>query len=144
MTTSTGTVRDVRHDTGPRLGRRVAHFNRRVTNRLTLPLAPWLPGFGVIIHTGRKSQREYRTPVNVFKAEGAGYVVALTYGRESDWVKNVQAAGGGELITRGRHYRLTAPQIVHDESGHLVATIARPILRFMRVADYLLMKATPV
>ena len=143
MTTSTGTIGgDIRHDTGPRLGRRVAHFNRRVTNRLTLPLAPWLPGFGVIIHTGRTSQRQYRTPVNVFKTPD-GYVVALTYGRESDWVKNVQAAGGCELITRGRQYRLTAPQIVHDESRSLVAAITRPILRFMRVADFLRLKAVP-
>ena len=76
----------------PRLGRRVARFNRLVTNRVTGPLAPWLPGFGIVVHTGRESGREYRTPVNVFRYQGA-FVVALTYGSGADWVRNVLAAG---------------------------------------------------
>jgi hypothetical protein len=52
---------------GPVLGRRMAHFNRRVTDGLTRPLEHWLPGFGVVVHEGRKSKREYRTRVNVFR-----------------------------------------------------------------------------
>jgi deazaflavin-dependent oxidoreductase (nitroreductase family) len=98
----------------PRLGRRIAHFNRRVTNRITRPLAPWLPGFGLVVHVGRRSQREYRTPVNVFHDRG-GYVIALTYGQDADWVKNVLAAGRCTLITRDRQLELTAPRILHDE-----------------------------
>ena len=62
---------------------------------------PWMPGFGVIVHHGRRSGLRYQTPVNVFSA-GNGYVIALTYGPETDWVKNVLAAGGCELRTRGR------------------------------------------
>ncbi len=61
----------------PRLRRRIAHFNRRFTNPVLQPLAARLPGFGVVVHTGRKSGREYRTPVNVFR-EPDGYVIALT------------------------------------------------------------------
>ena len=99
----------------PLLGRRVAWLNRRVTNRITRPLAGWLPGFGVVEHAGRRSGRPYRTPVNVFRA-GASYGIALTYGVESDWVQNVLAAGGCDLVTRGHRHRLTAPAIVHDES----------------------------
>jgi deazaflavin-dependent oxidoreductase (nitroreductase family) len=99
----------------PRLGRRIAHFNRRVTNRVTGPLAPWLPGFGVVVHSGRKSGREYRTPVNVFR-HGGGYVIALTYGAEADWVRNVLAAGRATLLTRGGRLELTGPELVHDES----------------------------
>jgi deazaflavin-dependent oxidoreductase (nitroreductase family) len=129
------------HEMNPRLGRRVAHFNRIVTNRLTLPLAPWLPGFGVVVHTGRKSKRQYRTPVNVFRAPD-GYFIALTYGKGADWVKNVEAADGCELITRGHRYRLTSPEIIHDESRHLVPAITRPILRLIRAADFLHLKAT--
>jgi hypothetical protein len=52
------------------LPRSVARFNRRVTNQITGPLAPYAPGFGVIIHTGRKSGRQNRTPVNVFRSPG--------------------------------------------------------------------------
>jgi len=36
-----------------------------------------------------------------------GFVIALTYGRESEWVKNVLAAGGCELETRGVRYQLS-------------------------------------
>ncbi len=45
--------------------RRVAQLNRVGLNRLTRRLAPWLPGFGVVVHRGRRSGREYHTPVNV-------------------------------------------------------------------------------
>ena len=57
----------------------MARFNRQVLNHLTRPIARRLPGFGVIIHRGRRSGRTYETPVNVFR-RGDGYVVALTYG----------------------------------------------------------------
>lgn len=120
----------------PRLGRRIAHFNRRVTNRVLGPLAPRLPGFGVVLHVGRKSGREYRTPVNVFGGEGR-FVIALTYGPESDWVRNVRAAGGCTLITRGRRHALTAPRLVHDETRMLVPAPVRVPLRLLNVADFL-------
>jgi hypothetical protein len=51
--------------------------------------------------------------VNVFRAP-EGFLIALTYGRESEWVKNVIAAGGCKLETRGVQYQLSAPTIVHD------------------------------
>lgn len=120
----------------PLLGRRIAHFNRRVTNRITGPLAPRLPGFGVVVHRGRKSQREYRTPVNVFR-DRDGYVIALTYGRDADWVKNVLAAGRCSLITRGRRLELTAPRVVHDESRGRVPVPVRAALHLLDVADFL-------
>ena len=122
----------------PLLGRRIAHFNRRVTNRVTGPLAPWLPGFGVIVHRGRRSGREYRTPVNVFRHDGLR-VVALTYGADSDWVKNVLAAGGCDLITRGKRYELTQPALVHDNTRSRVPFVVRVPLRLLDVADFLLL-----
>ena len=69
----------------------VAAFNLAVTNRITGLFAARLPGFGILTHVGRKSGRVYRTPVNVFRTS-EGFLIALTYGRESEWVKNVMAA----------------------------------------------------
>src|SRR6266704_4195225 len=77
----------------------VAAFNLAVTNRITSRFAARLPGFGILAHVGRKSGRVYRTPVNVFRAP-EGLLIALTYGRVSEWVKNVLAAGGCQLETR--------------------------------------------
>lgn len=120
----------------PGLARRIARFNKRFTNRLTRPLAPHLPGFGVVFHTGRKSGRRYETPVNVFRRDD-GFAFALTYGVQSDWVQNVLAAGGCELLTHGRRYRLSEPQLVHDERRRLATVFARPILRLIGAADFL-------
>jgi hypothetical protein len=63
--------------------RRIARFNKHFTNRLTLRVAGYLPGFAIVSHVGRKSGRPYRTPVNAFRTDG-GYIIALTYGAQSD------------------------------------------------------------
>jgi deazaflavin-dependent oxidoreductase (nitroreductase family) len=114
----------------------LARFNRVATNRVTRVVAPHVPGFGVITHRGRRSGREYTTPVNVFRTPD-GYIVALTYGAETDWVKNVLAAGGCELETRGQHVRLIRPQLFHDERRRAVPGAIRPILRLLGVSDFL-------
>ena len=107
------------------LGRRMARFNRQVLNHLMRPLARHLPGFGVVIHRGRRSGRIYETPVNVFR-RGDGYVVALTYGAGADWVRNVLTAGVCDLITHGRRMRVVVSHIQHDEQLLPVPTIVRP------------------
>lgn len=125
-------------DVDPRLARRLARFNKHVTNRLTAPIAPHLPGFGVVTHIGRRSGRTHRTPVNVFSRDGR-FVFALTYGRAAQWVQNVLQAGQCELTTRGRTYALTNPEIFHDESRHAAAPVARPMLRLVGASDFMSM-----
>jgi deazaflavin-dependent oxidoreductase (nitroreductase family) len=88
----------------------VGRWNRAGLNRLTRHIAPWMPGLGVVVHRGRRSGRRYQTPVNVFRV-GSGYLFALTYGSDTDWVKNVLAAGGCELRTRGRVVQLGSPRL---------------------------------
>lgn len=124
------------------LPRRVANLNRTVTNRVADPLAAHLPGFGVVVHRGRRSGRTYRTPVNVFTVTD-GYLVALTYGAESDWVKNVVAAGGCELETRGRREHLGSPDVVHDRRRRLVPPAVRPLLGLLDVSDFLVLRTAP-
>jgi deazaflavin-dependent oxidoreductase (nitroreductase family) len=114
----------------------IGRLNRVGLNHIVRPLATWLPGLGVVTHRGRHSGRSYRTPVNVF-ARPEGYVFALTYGPETDWVKNVQAAGSCELLTRRHRVRLVSPHRFHDERRQPVGTVARPILRLLGVADFL-------
>ena len=114
----------------------MARFNRQVLNHLTRPLARHLPGFGVIIHRGRRSGRIYETPVNVFRLSN-GYVVALTYGPDADWVRNVIAAGVCDLITHGSRVPVVVSHIQHDEQRLPVPAIVRPILRLIHAADFL-------
>ncbi len=116
----------------------VARFNRRATNRFTSLFAGRLPGFGIVVHRGRTSGREYRTPVNVFKRPG-GYAVALTYGTESQWVKNVLAAGGCEVETGGRRVRLSNPRVVRDARRRFVPRFVRDVLSLLDVDAFLLL-----
>jgi deazaflavin-dependent oxidoreductase (nitroreductase family) len=117
----------------------LARLNRSVTNPVTRPLAERLPGFAVVVHTGRRSGRHYRTPVNLFRS-GDGYAIALTYGRDRDWVRNVIAAGGCEVETRGRTIRLEDPRIVTDPRQTRVLGAIRPILKALRVPEFMELK----
>lgn len=116
--------------------RELAAFNIAVTNRITGRFAGRLPGFGMMTHVGRKSGRLYRTPVNVFRVS-SGFLIALTYGRESEWVKNVLAAGGCQLETRGVRYQLSAPTIVHDPTRQRFPLPVRVILGFVGANDFM-------
>ena len=120
---------------------RVARWNKVGLNRITRHVAPWMPGFGLVVHRGRRSGREYQTPVNVFQADD-GFVIALTYGAGTDWVKNVQAAGSCELRTRGRVLRVGSPRVYHDETRHGIRPLERQMLRLLGVADFLSVKTT--
>jgi deazaflavin-dependent oxidoreductase (nitroreductase family) len=119
------------------LPRRVARFNRVVTNPILGRLAPWLPGLGVIYHRGRKSGREYHNPVNVFR-RGDGFVVMLTYGSRTDWVKNVLAAGECDLYTRGQRYHLVNPTLHTDpEYKKGILLPLRAVLTMFDVTEFL-------
>jgi deazaflavin-dependent oxidoreductase (nitroreductase family) len=114
----------------------LARFNLAVTNRITGLFAGWLPGFGIISHVGRKSGKVYHTPVNVFRAFN-GFAIALTYGRESEWIKNVLAASRCELQTGGRRYRLIDPTIVHDPTRKQFPLPVRVILGLVGANDFI-------
>ena len=121
------------------LPRRLANFNRVVTNRVVGPLARYLPGFAIVSHVGRRSGRTYRTPVNLF-GRGDDYVIALTYGADSQWVRNVLAAGGADIETRGRRLHLVDPEVVRDPARSLVPKPIRVPLRLVNVDEFMLLK----
>jgi deazaflavin-dependent oxidoreductase (nitroreductase family) len=99
-------------------------------------VAGHLPWFAIVTHVGRTSGRAYRTPVNAFRADG-GYIIALTYGPESDWVKNVLAAGSCALLTRGRWVRLSDPRIETDPSTRWAPLPVRFALRLVGAPQYM-------
>jgi deazaflavin-dependent oxidoreductase (nitroreductase family) len=121
------------------LPKRLAKFNLVVTNRVLGPLAQRLPGFAVVSHVGRRSGRVYRTPVNLFRA-GDRYVIALTYGADTQWVRNVLAAGAVDVETRGRLLHLVEPEIVHDERRSLVPGPVGHILGLVNVSEFMLLQ----
>lgn len=103
----------------------IARFNKYVTNPLQRLWAPHLPYMAVIEHTGRTSGKPYRTPVMAF-VDAESISVVLNYGTQSDWVRNVRAAGAAGMRHRGRRYRLTHPRIIPatDQKARFVASLA--------------------
>ena len=114
----------------------LAKINIVVTNRITGLFAGWLPGFGILTHVGRKSGKVYRTPVNVFRASN-GFTIVLTYSSQSEWVKNVLAAGGCEIETRGKKYQLSAPKVIRDPTRRRFPVPVRFVLRLVGADEYM-------
>lgn len=104
-----------------RVPRRVAHFNKRVTNPAARAITPWLPTLGTLEHVGRKSGKRYRTPLVVFKTDD-GYAILVGYGPQTDWLKNVLAGGPIVLHKRGRAVTLTNPRVVSKAEAEAVVT----------------------
>lgn len=111
--------------------------NRRVLNPAMRHLAGRVPLMGIVQHRGRTSGRSYETPVLFFRS-GDRFVIALTYGRDVDWVRNVVAAGEVTIRHRGRDLQAIAPQIRTDDTGGVsLPWLVRQILGRANVHDYL-------
>jgi len=74
--------------------------------------------------------------VNVFRAPN-GFIVALPYSSQSDWVKNVLAAGGCELRTRGKKYQLSSPKVVRDPTRRRFPFPVRMVLNIVGADEYM-------
>lgn len=110
----------------------LAKVNKRVVNPIQGLWAPRLAPWALIVHRGRRTGREYRTPVLAFRS-GSSLYVTLFYGTGAQWVRNVRAAGGGEVIRRGRRRRLEHPRIVYDPSAEPMPRAARAAARVMPI-----------
>lgn len=75
---------------------------------------------------GRKSGRWRSVPVGVAHVAGHDYLVSML-GPQSEWVKNVRAAGGEAVIRKGRRRRVHLVELPTQERA--------PVLReYVRIA----------
>jgi len=120
----------------------LARFNLHVTNRILGPLATRLRGWAMVVHVGRKTGREYRTPVMIFP-RGDRVLIALTDGPESQWVQNILAAKRCRLETSQGVFNLSDPVIRHDERRSAMPRLVRLFLGVVNVSDFLELKISP-
>jgi deazaflavin-dependent oxidoreductase (nitroreductase family) len=128
------------------LPQRLARFNRHVTNPIQRMWAGWAPSFGILEHVGRRSGKQYHTPVNVFDAEvdgKPGVAILLSYGPDRDWLKNLNAAGGGRMRRHAKTFRVINPQTVTKEeaASHVIGAGRRVFPRIPFEQAVLLTKA---
>lgn len=70
----------------------------------------------VIRHTGRTTGTPYETPV-VAATTDDGFAIALPYGSQADWLKNVLASGSATVVHEGRTHRVREPKVVPIETA---------------------------
>lgn len=122
----------------------VTRVNRRVTNPVLGTISDWVPPFATLHHTGRRSGRRFRTPVFAFGSP-RGVVLALTYGPDVQWLKNIDAGGEARMVRRGRVLALSDPVRLHGDAGaRLMPPLIRRGLAVMHVDEFVDLVATPV
>jgi deazaflavin-dependent oxidoreductase (nitroreductase family) len=122
---------------------RIRIFNKYVTNRVFRRFASRSRGpFAVIHHVGRRSGKPYETTIMVWHL-GEGFVIALTYGSNVDWYRNVVSAGGGTLLWHGKTYTIGKPESI-DAKTALTAFPAffRLILRRSGTHEFVWVKSS--
>ena len=117
--------------------RGVTRFNKAINNPVQGLYAWLLPPWAVILHHGRRSGRSYRTPLFAFRSDRT-LIIALLYGQESDWLRNLRA-GSGQVVRLGRTTELVGEPRVMDTAAAAAAELDRlpaPARTYCRLADH--------
>jgi deazaflavin-dependent oxidoreductase (nitroreductase family) len=88
----------------------------RMFTRVMRPLALRSAGkkgsnTSVVRHVGRRSGRTYETPVIAAQHDDS-FLIALPYGKRTDWLKNVLDRGSAAVVTDGQVYEVDRPEVI--------------------------------
>ena len=114
---------------------------RRINKRVLNPVIRTFAGkkyvpLALVHHVGRKSGKEFETPIIVARVKG-GFVIALTYGADVDWYRNLTAAKGGAIGWHGKEYAVGAPEAVESKVGMpLFPAPLRVVLRLNHTDEF--------
>lgn len=94
----------------------LSRYLRGYVNQVTLRHFAGHAAFADLEHVGRKSGAVRHTPVRAFRRHDQ-VVIGLNFGRESDWLKNIQAAGKCRMRLGSDLLELGAPKVVPVKEG---------------------------
>jgi deazaflavin-dependent oxidoreductase (nitroreductase family) len=117
----------------------IREFNKRYTNpRMLRAVANGQRGnLGVVLHQGRKSGREYATPVRIDAIPG-GFLIPMPYGTDTDWTRNILAAGTATVRFKGQDVAADQPEIIDTATAlAMLPPSAAMGARLFRVKQYL-------
>lgn len=128
----------------PRVLGVVRRFNRRYNNPRMLRVAGRAGSqLDAIRHVGRSSGRSYTTPIGAL-AMGDDFLALMSYGTDTDWLRNVRAAGSAELLKDGRTYRVTpGPVVGQAEAMPYVPKGQVPFVRLFGITQFLVLHPAP-
>lgn len=99
-------------------------------------------------HVGRWSGTARHTPLRAFRSRDS-VVIGLNFGRESDWLKNIQVAGGCRMRVGGQQLELGVPQIVPVKEGvhgmpWLFGVVLRYVVRTKECVELSIISSAPL
>ena len=65
----------------------------------------------VVRHVGRRSGRTFETPVVAVHHDDS-FLIAMPYGKRTDWLKNVLDKGSAAIVTNGQVYEVDRPEVI--------------------------------
>jgi deazaflavin-dependent oxidoreductase (nitroreductase family) len=124
---------------------RVRQFNKRALNPAVLALTRrWSGGYAILHHIGRRSGKRYSTPV-VAIPTAEGFVIPMPYGADTDWCRNVLAAGGCVIQWKGKTYQASEPQVLDLASARaILPPLYRRLLPLVRISQVLRVRRVPM
>jgi deazaflavin-dependent oxidoreductase (nitroreductase family) len=95
----------------------VRKFNKHILNRVIRTFAgKSRTPFVIVRHKGRRSGKSYETPIIAIRRD-AHFLIELTYGPNVDWYRNVQAAGGCEILWHNQTFTIDQIEPLDAEEG---------------------------
>jgi deazaflavin-dependent oxidoreductase (nitroreductase family) len=100
--------------------------------------------FAILRHVGRRSGKTYEIPIMVWRVED-GFIIALTYGPNVDWLRNLQAAKQGTLRWHKQEYVFQTPVFVDKQTALLaLPSFIKFVLRRLNAHEYVKLVDQPV
>jgi deazaflavin-dependent oxidoreductase (nitroreductase family) len=120
-----------------RSNRRLRTFVKRFVNPVLRNFARSSRGpFALLHHVGRRSGKQYETPIWVWRMKD-GFMIVLTYGRNTDWLRNLQAADEGSLRWHKREYTFKRPELIDAKTAEpALPSFIRFVLRLRGAHEY--------
>lgn len=100
-------------DTRTRRRRMTGRFHKYVANPVMRPMSRYLPGAAVLETTGRKSGLPRQTPIGG-RAEGGSFWLVSDHGRQSQYVRNIEA-DPRVRVRIGRRWRTGTAHLMPDD-----------------------------
>ncbi len=99
--------------------------------------------FALLRHVGRRSGKTYEIPIMVWRVED-GFVIALTYGPQVDWLRNLQAAGQGSLLWHKQEYVFQKPEFIDAKTAlPALPPLIKQILRLHGTHEFVKLSSQP-
>jgi deazaflavin-dependent oxidoreductase (nitroreductase family) len=117
----------------------------KVTAPLARPLAGrrWFPLWAILVHRGRRSGRTYELPVVARRVNG-GFIVPLPFGPETQWARNVEAAGGCVIRWAGREWPVGQPRVLDGaQASSAFSGVQRRVMSWSGLDRFLALTDAP-